>query len=71
MTKQEAKELKERTLKTINGIIESGNKSYTIGGQSLTRLDLPELRKIVADCDIILNNTMNNRRFNRIIPMSW
>ena len=45
------------------------SQSYNIGGQSLTRANLAEIRKGIAECEAILYGGFNKRTVRRIVPI--
>ena len=64
---QRAAERLDMYIKAEKAIL-SGAQSYNIGGQSLTRANLAEIRAGISECEAIINGG-GRRRFTRLVPV--
>lgn len=74
-------EFRKEALKKLRAaylaLVDGGVKSYTIDDRTLTRLDLPALKKEIADAEKDVDSLtaqLNGRKPRRafgIVPMDW
>ena len=74
MTKQErlaeARKMRGDIIKAIDALVNRGAKSWNIGGQTYTSIDLSELQKMLQYWDNIIAELNGGRRtFRRVVPM--
>ena len=51
-------------------LLDGGVKSYSLENRSLTRLDLPDLKKAIEDMEALLQGR-KSRRYFEVIPTDW
>jgi len=66
----EAKEMRKLVIEAITGLTKRGAKSWNIGGQTYTSMDVDELLKLLKYWDNIIADLTGGRRIvRRVLPI--